>query len=256
VHFDTTSIVVVQLDGTKTWSLWDQLVEMPNNSMAYPLDVDELGPPVAEFQLEPGDILYLPSGVPHSAHSLNHHSLHLGFAIQPISYLDVLLHGLKLAAKENPSLRRSILPCMQEKNFTSIANSLSSFDEDVVEQFYKDYKFSLFANSIPTGHNKLKSLAMIKKGSTQFRRSIDRSFEMKIQGEELRIVIPSQIIPEKPVVLGDPTYLSLPVENLNLVKRMLNGQVFDIELIESNYDRDSICRLSEIILDAGMLVAV
>ncbi|WP_330925126.1 JmjC domain-containing protein [Candidatus Sororendozoicomonas aggregata] len=255
-HFDTTSIVVVQIDGAKVWQLWDGLLEMPNSSMAYSLNHSQLGKPKTEVTLEAGDILYLPAGVPHAAKSVDNHSLHLGFAIEPISYLDVLVHGLKLVAQETPELRKSIIDCAAQNESEIISNFLSKIDQGVLNNFFREYKFSLFANYISTTKSQLRTLSQAKLGKGMFRRTNERCPEIKKYDDEIKIAIPSQIISEKPVVVGDPDYLSLPLECAALVDTMLNGDAFVPELLESEFDESAHKGLVNIMLDAGLITVV
>ena len=67
-HADTHEVIVVQLEGAKSW------------------DVDGLGP----VDLEAGDVLYIPAGVRHDASTTDRYSLHLTVGILAVTYRHVV----------------------------------------------------------------------------------------------------------------------------------------------------------------------
>jgi hypothetical protein len=67
-HADTHDVVILQIHGSKTW------------------DVDGLG----QFELGPGDVVYLPRGTPHQAHTSTETSLHITFGILQVTTRQVL----------------------------------------------------------------------------------------------------------------------------------------------------------------------
>nr|WP_311138639.1 cupin domain-containing protein [Pseudomonas amygdali] len=83
VHFDTSEVFVIQLKGKKLWKIWERLIEDPVPVMQMPLSEETLNPPLMEIELAEGDILYLPSGTPHSAVAEDETSLHVGIGIDP-----------------------------------------------------------------------------------------------------------------------------------------------------------------------------
>ena len=80
-HFDWMDSFVLQLHGRKHWRLYDPLIALPTEGLKYKPSVAELGalPDPIEVVLHEGDVLYLPRGVPHDAHTPRTHaqSLHL-----------------------------------------------------------------------------------------------------------------------------------------------------------------------------------
>ncbi|MEO8704715.1 MAG: cupin domain-containing protein [Kofleriaceae bacterium] len=107
-HFDQNVNFVLQLHGTKTWSL------APNTNVAHPLTRHAIGQPVdAELQsyarlpmpaalpgdhieivLEPGSLLYVPRGVWHSTHASSD-ALSLNFTFSPPSWIDLFTAALR-----------------------------------------------------------------------------------------------------------------------------------------------------------------
>ncbi|MGW1889931.1 cupin domain-containing protein [Streptomyces sp. NPDC002004] len=80
-HRDSIDVYVVQVDGTKTWRVWATPEHRPGDEGSY--TPEELGDPVIEVTLEPGDVLYVPHGTPHAAAAKSELSLHLSVGVEP-----------------------------------------------------------------------------------------------------------------------------------------------------------------------------
>ncbi|KAL3217880.1 hypothetical protein MRX96_031986 [Rhipicephalus microplus] len=79
-HYDDIEAFVIQLEGRKCWRLYppmDPSEELPRFSSVN-FGPDEVGNPILEAVLEPGDLLYFPRGIIHQAYTPEDtHSLHL-----------------------------------------------------------------------------------------------------------------------------------------------------------------------------------
>lgn len=88
-HTDSEHVFVLQLSGRKRWGLWPQVAPAPVSSQER-LRVDP-NAPEESIVLEAGDLLYLPGGTPHAAHTLpDEHSLHLSVGVRPVTQATVL----------------------------------------------------------------------------------------------------------------------------------------------------------------------
>jgi hypothetical protein len=76
-HADTNDVIVVQLEGRKTWHLYER------RQRAYlgaaDLSNEQLGPVKYQITLRPGDALYVRTGVPHHCVTDTSYSLHMSF---------------------------------------------------------------------------------------------------------------------------------------------------------------------------------
>lgn len=77
-HIDDEDVFVLQLSGSKRWTVHEQLRPVPLTPGALPASA--LGPVALTPLLEPGDVLYVPRGTPHHAESTGGHCLHLSLA--------------------------------------------------------------------------------------------------------------------------------------------------------------------------------
>ena len=98
VHFDYHDVFVVQLDGTKRWRVWSP-TERSRDPIGGTHTVprprpDELGAPILDLVLEPGDVLYLPRGHPHVAETTDRASAHLTVGLLAITWHRVVRRAI------------------------------------------------------------------------------------------------------------------------------------------------------------------
>ena len=115
-HVDAHDVLVLQTSGSKTWRLHDvdhdlPLERSPIVSEMFPRLANSLpdhGEPTREVVLRPGDVLYLPRGVPHSAASTDQHSVHLTIGLYPLRIHELLARIGDLVAFQRVELRRRV----------------------------------------------------------------------------------------------------------------------------------------------------
>jgi lysine-specific demethylase/histidyl-hydroxylase NO66 len=113
-HFDLHHAFAVQLEGEKTWRLYENRAEAPVN---YPLEDAEVrrwfaetrGKLMTEVRMRPGDVLYLPRGQYHDAMTTEGASLHVTFSVTPL-YGRILFRLLESAAMQDPAFREWLAP--------------------------------------------------------------------------------------------------------------------------------------------------
>lgn len=107
-HYDTHDVFVLQLAGSKHWSLYDTPVELPVKAQQpRPEDYEGMAPRRV-FDLEPGDLLYLPRGVVHDARATEETSLHVTLGILATTWGDLLAEAVRRAVLEDAGLRRAL----------------------------------------------------------------------------------------------------------------------------------------------------
>ncbi|HZB41097.1 MAG TPA: cupin domain-containing protein [Ilumatobacter sp.] len=90
LHFDYHDVFVVQLGGSKRWRIWQPLPRTVNavkgrHTIAKPR-LEELGEPLLDLTLAPGDCLYLPRGYPHAAETVDEASEHLTIGLVAVTW--------------------------------------------------------------------------------------------------------------------------------------------------------------------------
>lgn len=115
-HYDDIEAFVLQIEGKKTWRLYDshnrkeKLARVSSGNFGS----DENGEPIMEKTLEPGDLLYFPRGTIHEARTVpGSHSLHITVSVyQKTAYADLLEillpQALQTAIDEDIEFRRGL----------------------------------------------------------------------------------------------------------------------------------------------------
>jgi len=91
-HFDLHDVFAVQVEGEKTWHVYESRADTPINPLPPGDEIEKWltasrGKLLFEAQMKPGDILYLPRGQYHDALTGAQASLHVTFGVQPATGL-------------------------------------------------------------------------------------------------------------------------------------------------------------------------
>lgn len=111
-HYDTHDVLVLQVEGTKRWRLYDTPVGAPFRGEQFTPDAVAAGDITADLVMEPGDVLYVPRGLMHDAVNadLDGPSLHITTGILVRTWADFLLEAVSEAALKSPALRAALPP--------------------------------------------------------------------------------------------------------------------------------------------------
>ena len=154
-HWDTHDVFVLQISGTKRWSIYDTKVRLPLRGQRFepgtpPGDVSE------EFELGPGSAVYLPRGLMHSARSTDQPSLHVTLGLTAFTWAEFLVESVTAAALEEESLRRNLPRGFAREGFPvaererlfgeKLAFVQSRFDPEVVWRRFTD---EVLATDVP-----------------------------------------------------------------------------------------------------------
>ena len=107
-HYDSHDVFVLQVAGSKHWTLYDTVIELPLMGQKFDRDTHVVGAPSASFTLSAGDLLYCPRGLAHDARSTNEASLHVTFGLVAKTWADLFVEAVSAAALADPEFRRSL----------------------------------------------------------------------------------------------------------------------------------------------------
>jgi ribosomal protein L16 Arg81 hydroxylase len=120
VHFDTHDGFIMQMDGSKQWSIYEPYYELPVEKLHYVKSATQTGASrgkpeeelrlIQQIEFKTGDVLYIPRGVPHKAVATSEPSLHLTVGVHPLCWVDFLKAALEVVSTEEVGLRRSLPP--------------------------------------------------------------------------------------------------------------------------------------------------
>ncbi len=154
-HWDTHDVFVLQISGTKRWSIYDTKVRLPLKGQRFepgtsPGDVSD------EFELGPGSAAYLPRGLMHSARSTDQTSLHVTLGLTAFTWAEFLVESVTAAALGEESLRRNLPRDFARAGFPAgererlfgekLALVQSRFDPEVVWRRFTD---EILATDVP-----------------------------------------------------------------------------------------------------------
>ncbi len=108
-HHDTHDVFVLQVAGSKHWTVREPAVDTPLPRHTTDHDVAAAQPVLFDVELQPGDALYLPRGYVHSAAAQRGVSLHLTLGVLATTVHDVLRQLVDMAGDE-VTFRRSLAP--------------------------------------------------------------------------------------------------------------------------------------------------
>ena len=109
VHYDTHDVFVLQLAGTKAWSIHEPVLVDPLPSQPWKGTADDAGEAILTVELEAGDCLYVPRGFLHSARAQEDLSAHLTIGIVTTTWDDVV-RSVVAGIAEEPEFRRALPP--------------------------------------------------------------------------------------------------------------------------------------------------
>ena len=143
-HWDNHDVFVLQVMGSKHWKVEKNRRTLPEKDGHIEDEGREFRGEVETFTLQQGDMVYIPRGFVHAAECGSESSLHITLGVYPSSWEDLLIAAVRLAAKQDESLRHYLPMGFMKGDGSGIVNRLldtlrSSADpkflSNVLEQF-------------------------------------------------------------------------------------------------------------------------
>ena len=106
IHHDEVDVIVIQLIGNKKWYISDEQPSLPNKWKGHGQKAPELGR-YSTYDVQPGDLLYIPRGTPHTVHSTSE-SLHLSIGFVPVTLRDAINSVLDHLSEIDRPLRENL----------------------------------------------------------------------------------------------------------------------------------------------------
>jgi hypothetical protein len=146
-HAAGYEIFILQLEGEKVWQLREtsllQVNPVYRKTFKFPLEWygRTKTPVIAEVRLKPGDLLYIPRGMPYQPITQDRASLYLYIRVTPLFWMDFLKIAAECSALHSPEIRRALPPGFVEnreawegmrqtfQEVMRLFQELASFDE-------------------------------------------------------------------------------------------------------------------------------
>jgi ribosomal protein L16 Arg81 hydroxylase len=116
-HYDTHDVFVLQVAGSKKWTIFGTPLELPLPSQDFDPLIHQIGDPTLEFELDAGDVAYIPRGIAHEARSTNTVSLHVTTGILRYTWTDLLLEFIAGASLNDSVFRKALPPGFARSHF-------------------------------------------------------------------------------------------------------------------------------------------
>lgn len=116
-HYDVHDVFVLQVHGTKHWTLHEPVVAHPLRDQPWDTARDavarraEQDAPLIDAEVEPGDVLYLPRGTIHAAKALGGISAHLTIGVHswtPDHVADAALDAVRSRLRDDARVRANL----------------------------------------------------------------------------------------------------------------------------------------------------
>ena len=152
-HFDTHDVLLLQLSGSKEWTIFDAPVRLPLSGQRFDANLHPVGEATMSFVLNAGDFLYIPRGFVHSGRSGDATSLHATLGILSYRWADVLMEVMAQVCLYDPDFRRS-LPldlCRRDFDISAARRIVMDLMVRAVEQADPDRVLDRFADEFAVG---------------------------------------------------------------------------------------------------------
>ena len=116
-HYDTHDVFVLQVVNSKQWTIYGTPLELPLRGQDFDSSVHERGAPTSDFELNAGDIAYIPRGVVHDARSGADVSLHITLGVLSCTWTDLLLELAADASLNDVAFRKTLPPGFARQEF-------------------------------------------------------------------------------------------------------------------------------------------
>ncbi len=168
-HYDDHDVLILQIEGCKTWHVYDSLPLVPIHELRQrELFVTDSLPAPSELMLQAGDVLYLPRGRVHAAKATVEPSIHLTLGIHPPTVLalvskavealgyrdDRILAPLPPRYARDASIRTKIGTLVREVadaiDERSIGDGIAALEDGIVRRGRCNLAGQLVSNSLET----------------------------------------------------------------------------------------------------------
>jgi len=249
-HFDSHDVFVLQVAGSKHWTLYDTLIELPLHGQGFDPDKHIPGPPTSELTLRAGDLFYCPRGLFHSARSTDDLSLHITLGLVGKTWADVMIEAVSEACLASPAFRANLPIGFANPGFDG--RQAEAMFHSLIETFARNAKVApileRFAESFVT------SRRPALQGCLQ---ELDNAPPVSA---ESRLVARPHLVyllreeDEKLVILFGSTQITLPSFARDAVKFALRGESFLVCDLPGAIDDAGKIVLARRLIKEGMLV--
>lgn len=166
-HYDGHDVLVLQVEGTKEWRIYDTPVHLPLEEHAFnPHDVP-IGALTDSFVLEPGDMVYVPRGLTHDAVSTDQTSLHITTGLMMRSWADLMVEVVRKMALRDPAFREGLPPGFANAGFddgqaeATFAALKAKLQNATLSPVLDEFRDEFLSTRLPRAHGQLAQMSKL-----------------------------------------------------------------------------------------------
>ena len=251
-HYDTHDVFVLQVAGSKKWTIFGTPVESPLAGQDYDAELHELGAPTLEFELKAGDVAYIPRGVGHEARSTDAISLHITAGILRYTWADLLLELLACASLSDSALRKALPPGFARSGFDR-AHALQSV-RNLLGQACTIANFDAALDSIIESF--LSACPPLLKGQLGQLAALDRLAIDSVVGARQGVVFRVEANGDSVLVDCYSRKISFPLHVQEAVRFALDHSRFAVRSLPGNLDDDGRLTLVRRLIREGLVISL
>jgi mannose-6-phosphate isomerase-like protein (cupin superfamily) len=249
VHYDTHDVFVLQLEGSKEWTIYDAPFELPLTGQLFDPLLHPVGAATMSFVLDAGDLLYIPRGFLHEARSRGGVSLHATLGVLAYRWADVMLELMAKMCLSDPAFRRALPINLGRPEFDleGALNTFAGLMQRVVENGPAESALEYIADELATGRRalvpgQLRQVAAAPGISADdyFGVRPTALYGLRVQGESLR-------------VRAHGREIVVPAEAIPAVRFALASERFNIEELPGDLDEDTRLSLVRRLMEEGLI---
>jgi hypothetical protein len=213
-HFDDHEVLILQIEGSKQWSLFPPPTELPLPETAVQVDTARLGR-ARKVMVRAGDLLYVPRGVVHQAVAPRKPSIHLTIGIHVTRWIDVIIDAMRMTASQDVRWRKALPVGSAQDKTEDLVGHLQQLLKTIPGEgdFHRALRerkdrFLASGRPLPDGHfRSLERIASIGL-RTRLRRRKNMSSIVSIENGEAVIRFPGNRVTGPPGIEGAFRFIS------------------------------------------------
>jgi ribosomal protein L16 Arg81 hydroxylase len=251
-HYDTHDVFVLQVSGTKHWTLNESPVELPLHGQHYDSQAHAAGAVTRELTMRAGDMLYCPRGLCHSARATGDTSLHITLGMIGRTWADLMVEAVAEACLSSPAFRANLPIGFARAGFdrSQVLATFRSLAEGFARNIDPEAIFDRFAEEFiasrrPALTGCLQEIASAPEVSGETKAVVRPDFLYRLQeeGDKLAIVFGS-------------TRITLPLHTRTAVEAALGGAPFVVRNLPGPLDEAGKIVLVRRLIKDGLLTRV
>lgn len=251
IHYDTHDVFVLQVAGSKKWTIFGTPIELPLRNQDFDPSEHEAGDPTLEFELCAGDAAYVPRGCVHQARSADNVSLHITVGVLAYTWTDFLLECVAGACLRDPAFRKSLPPGFARGEFPAgqARAVFSRLLDHLSGRAALDQTLDRFVDEF------LSSCPPLLQGQMAQLAALDRLGDGSVVGARPHLIARVEVSPDSVLVRCFGRKITFPQHAAPAVRFALANERFTVKDLPGNLDSAGKITLARRLIREGLLMA-